>query len=87
MGSRPVELSPFAFGEVNLERDVVVGIRRARRSVHGVHPDESHFSYCRRSVRVAEKIGMAPGWQSVFFGRDVTVYSAENPNGGPRGPF
>ena len=41
----------------------------------------------RRSVRVAEKIGMAPGWQSVFFGRDVTVYSAENPNGGPRGPF
>ncbi len=41
----------------------------------------------RRSVRVAEKIGMRPGWETVYFRRDVTVFTADNPNGGPRGPF
>lgn len=41
----------------------------------------------RRSIRVAEKIGMRPGWETVFFERNVVVYTADNPNGGYRGPF
>ena len=41
----------------------------------------------RRSVRVAEKIGMRPGWETVFFQRNVVVYAADNPHGGSRGPF
>jgi RimJ/RimL family protein N-acetyltransferase len=41
----------------------------------------------RRSVRVAERIGMRAAWDTVYFQRDVTIYAADNPNGGPRGPF
>jgi RimJ/RimL family protein N-acetyltransferase len=41
----------------------------------------------RRSIRVAEKIGMRPAWETVYFQRNVTIYAADNPNGGPRGPF
>ena len=41
----------------------------------------------RRSIRVAEKIGMQPAWETVYFQRNVTIHAADNPNGGPRGPF
>ena len=41
----------------------------------------------RRSVRVAEKIGMRQAWETVYFERPVTIYAADNPSGGPRGPF
>jgi RimJ/RimL family protein N-acetyltransferase len=41
----------------------------------------------RRSVRVAERIGMRPGWETTYFQRNVTIYAADSPNGGPRGPF
>ena len=40
-----------------------------------------------RSVRVAEKLGMAVGWRTEFHGRVVDIYSKDNPRGGERGPF
>jgi len=41
----------------------------------------------RRSIRVAEKIGMQPGWETSWAGMRHVVYVADNPQGGPRGPF
>ena len=41
----------------------------------------------RRSVRVAERIGMRPAWETVYFKRDVVIHTVDNPNGGPRGPY
>ena len=37
-----------------------------------------------RSIRVAEKAGMAPLWESTFCGREVRIYGLENPHGGRR---
>jgi len=46
-----------------------------------IEPDNS------RSIRVAEKLGMASRFDTVYHGRRVSVFGMDNPRGGEKGPY